>query len=108
MAVCSVVYEPKKETNETEEEALESEDEEGENDLSDDDEDYSNWNEEVNGDVGTPEEAADLKSAITKVNKIVNKFRKSPKLWEKLLEMTPNELPDKKAKGLLKQCKTRW
>ena len=118
MAVCSVVYEevdPENEEVDPENKEADPENKEvdpandqdtcsssDEIDCSDDEED-SSWTEEV---PKSPEVAADIKSAITKVTKIVNKFRRSPKLWEKLLKRTQDELGE--PLGLKPQCKTRW
>ena len=108
MAVCSVVYEPLRESIEIEEDNGGSDDDSGD-DLSDGEAEDFNWTEESDG---TPEIALDIRTPIRKVNKIVNMFRKSPKLWEKLMKRTEDEHTCDDHKhvrlGLKKQCRTRW
>ena len=73
LAVCSVVYEPPREVYDATEDCSGSENEE------EDGEEDSNWTEDTDGS-GTPELSSDISAAIKKVTKIVNLFRKSPKL----------------------------
>ena len=107
MAVCSVVYEPLRDNDAIEDDNGDSDDESGD-EISDDEEDF-NWTEESDG---SPEFALDIRVAINKVNKIVNRFRKSPKLWEKLLKRTEDEhvceVHKHERLGLKKWCRTRW
>ena len=104
MAVCSVVYEPKvAETEETEEADIESENEASSEDEAED----LTWSEEQDESFEPVINHA-ISGVISKVNKIVNMFRKSPKLWEKLLKRTEEDPKIGEKLGLLKQCKTRW
>ena len=100
LAMCSIVYEPPREVYDVPEDCSGSENEE------EDEEEDSNWTEDTDGS-GTPELSSDISVPIKKVTKIVNLFRKSPKLWERLLKRTGDELEDGPL-GLLKHSRTRW
>ena len=77
-----------------------------EEDMSED-EDEAGWSETVQESVA-PVIAQDISLPIKKVSKIINKFRKSPKLWERLLDRTQIELPEHERLGLLSHSKTRY
>ena len=80
----------------------------------DDDESGTEWSELAADELDDPEFAVDIITPIKKVSKIVTLFRKSPKLWERLLNRTEAELTDDRGEligkrlGLIRQCKTRW
>ena len=102
--MCSVLYQPPKEVYVETGEQESSEDEE-ENEEGGEEEDF-NWTMETEGS-GTPELSCDIRVVVKKVTKIVNTFRNSPKLWERLLKRTDDELEDGPL-GLKKHCRTRW
>ena len=103
LAVCSIVY-AKKASVEPEEEEENDDTQEASSEEEDDDDLGAGWSEGAN-ESEEPELADDIMTGIKKVSKIVTKFRKSPKLWERLLNRTEEELQERL--GLVRQCKTR-
>ena len=110
LAVCSIVYERRTteddESEETEEqEQVDTEVSSEDETMSDGEEHELGWSEEGQDDSYNPVFAEDLLTGIKKVSKIVAMFRRSPKLWERLLARTKEELG--KQLGLKFQSKTR-
>ena len=104
LAVCSIVYERRTTENDENEEVdyeVSSEDET----MSEGEEHDLGWSEEGQDDSYNPTFAEDLRTGIKKVSKIVAMFRRSPKLWERLLARTKEELGEQL--GLKFQSKTR-